>query len=140
MRKCLLGLAFIAIGASPAFAKPVVYNWNGFYVGAHAGGVWGDVNVTDDITDGVPPGPFRYSVSGFFGGGTAGYNFEIDNIVFGIEGDLEFIDPNGRELIPSSDPAFHHHAQYRPLWRCHRPGRRGLCRCARLRERWVGLL
>jgi outer membrane immunogenic protein len=95
------------MGSSSAFAKPVVYNWNGFYVGAHAGGVWGDVNVTDDITDGVPPGPFGYSVSGFFGGGTAGYNFEIDNIVFGIEGDLGFIDPNGRGLIPSSDPAFH---------------------------------
>jgi hypothetical protein len=80
------------------------------------------VNVTDDITEGVPPGPFGYSVSGFFGGGTAGYSFEIDNIVFGIEGDLGFIDPNGRGLIPSPDPLF----QYRPLWRCHRSGRRGL--------------
>ena len=64
MRMCLLGVAFIAMGSGSAFAKPVVYNWNGFYVGAHAGGVWGDVSVTDDITDGVPPGPFGYSVSG----------------------------------------------------------------------------
>ena len=47
--------------------------WTGLYLGAHVGGVWGDVDVTDDIDDGVPPGPFGYSVDCAFGGGTAGY-------------------------------------------------------------------
>ena len=74
MRKHLLAVVLIAVcGSSSAFAKPGVYNWNGFYIGAHAGAIWGDVNVTDDVNDGVPPGPFGYSISGFIGGGTAGY-------------------------------------------------------------------
>ena len=107
MRKCLLGLAFIAIGSTSALAKPVVYNWTGGYIGAHIGGVWGDVDVKDDIKDGVLPGPFGYSVDGVFGGGTAGYNLQFDNFVIGIEGDLGFIDPNGSGIIPSSNPIYH---------------------------------
>ena len=55
----------------------------------------------------MPPGPFGYSVDGVFGGGTAGYNLQFDNFVFGIEGDLGFIDPNGRGIIPSSNPIYH---------------------------------
>ena len=57
--------------------------------------------------DGVPPGPFGYSINGFFGGGTAGYNLQIQNIVFGIEGDIGAIDPNGAGIIPSSTVPFH---------------------------------
>ena len=76
-----------------------MYSWNGFYIGAHAGGIWGDVNVTDDVNDGVPPGPFGYSISGFIGGGTAGYNLQIDNVVFGIEGDLGSSTPMGPALF-----------------------------------------
>jgi outer membrane immunogenic protein len=83
------------------------YNWNGGYTGAHIGGVWGDVDVTDDIKNGAPPGPFGYSVDGVFGGGTAGYNLQFDNFVIGIEGDLGFIDPNGSGIIPSSNPIYH---------------------------------
>jgi outer membrane immunogenic protein len=107
MRKWLLSLAFVAVGSSAAFAKPIVYNWNGFYIGAHAGGAWGDVNVTDDVNDGVPPGPFGYSIDAFIGGGTAGYNLQIDNVVLGVEGDLGVIDPNGSGIIPSSTPPNH---------------------------------
>jgi hypothetical protein len=59
-------IAVVVCGSSSAFAKPAVY------VGAHAGGIWVDVNVTDDVNDGVPPGPFGYSISGFIGSGTAG--------------------------------------------------------------------
>jgi len=108
MRNHLLCLAFVALGcSSPALAKPVVYNWDGFYVGAHVGGVWGDVNVTDDITDGVPPGPFGYSINGVFGGGTAGYNLQYENFVIGVEGDLGELNPSGSGIIPSSTPPNH---------------------------------
>ena len=108
MRKHLLAVVLIAVcGSSSALAKPAVYSWNGFYVGAHAGSIWGDVNVTDDVNDGVPPGPFGYSISGFIGGGTVGYNLQVDNVVFGIDGDLGVIDPDGSGIIPSSTPPFH---------------------------------
>ena len=46
---------------------------------------------TDDITDGVPPGPFSWKPHGFIGGGSAGYNLQFDSIVVGVEGDLGFI-------------------------------------------------
>lgn len=108
MRRHLLAVVLIAVcGSSSAFAKPACTAGTGSISARHAGGIWGDVNVTDDVNDGVPPGPFGYSISGFIGGGTAGYNLQIDNVVFGIEGDLGVIDPDGSGIIPSSTPPFH---------------------------------
>ncbi|MGO4684175.1 outer membrane protein [Hyphomicrobium sp. 2TAF46] len=82
------------------------YNWSGFYAGAHVGAVWGDVAVKD-IDGGVSPGPFTYSPSGAFGGGTAGYNWQLDRLVVGVEGDLGYMDLSGGTTIPSSDPKYH---------------------------------
>jgi outer membrane immunogenic protein len=49
---------------------PPYFLWSGFYAGAHIGAGW---------TDGA---------SGFIGGGQVGYNYQIHNWVFGVEGDL----------------------------------------------------
>jgi len=110
LRSRLIG-AFAAVAAIPsAYAdgygphsspQLAVTDWSGFYVGARAGGMWGHEDVTDDITDGVPPGPFSWKPHGFIGGGSAGYNLQFDSIVVGVEGDLGFIDPNGRGLQES---------------------------------------
>lgn len=105
MRNYLLGLVFVAVfGSSSAFAGPAVNNWTGLYVGAHVGGLWGDVDVTDNAADGVPPGPFPYSINGVFGGGTVGYNWQHQSLLIGIEGDLGYMDPDGEGRIPSSTP------------------------------------
>jgi outer membrane immunogenic protein len=53
---------------------PFVYNWTGFYAGAHAGGGWSD-------GDGSGSG-------GFIGGGQVGFNYQIYQWVLGIEGDF----------------------------------------------------
>ena len=116
LRSRLIG-AFAAVAAIPsAYAdgygphyspRLEVTDWSGFYVGARAGGMWGHEDVTDDITDGVPPGPFSWKPHGFIGGGSAGYNLQFDHIVVGVEGDLGVIDPNGRGFVPSSTPPFH---------------------------------
>jgi outer membrane immunogenic protein len=53
---------------------PPYFTWTGFYVGAHIGGGWFDV-------DGFG------SNSGFLGGGQVGYNYQIGNWVWG--GELE---------------------------------------------------
>jgi len=45
-------------------------NWTGFYAGAHAGAGWSDDN------------------AGFIGGGQVGFNYQINQWVFGVEGDL----------------------------------------------------
>lgn len=102
-----LAAAPLMIAAAPLAAQAGEYpNWTGFYAGAHIGGAWGDVDVKD-TNGGVPPGPFNYSPDGVFGGGTAGYNHQVGSFVFGIEGDIGYMDLSGGTDIPSSDPTKH---------------------------------
>ena len=82
------------------------FSWTGFYLGAHAGYAWGDVDQRQTI-GGMPVGPFSYDVDGAFGGGTAGYNWQAGQLVVGIEGDLGWMDLSGAGRIPSSNPAAH---------------------------------
>ena len=62
-----------ADAARPIYRTPggVVYDWTGFYVGAHIGGA--------DV-DGLG--------SGFIGGGQAGFNYQVGQWVFGVEGQI----------------------------------------------------
>jgi outer membrane immunogenic protein len=53
---------------------PPYFLWTGFYVGAHVGAGW-----FDGDGDGT---------SGFVGGGQVGYNYQVNNWVFGLEGDF----------------------------------------------------
>ncbi|KAI96005.1 porin [Rhodomicrobium udaipurense JA643] len=53
--------------------------WAGFYVGVNGGYAWG---AGDDDT-------MRGDVSGGFGGGQIGYNFQSGNFVYGLETDLQ---------------------------------------------------
>jgi len=50
------------------------YNWTGFYLGANGG--FGAINNTN--------------AGGFIWGGTVGYNQQIGNLVFGLEGDYDW--------------------------------------------------
>jgi outer membrane immunogenic protein len=66
-------------GPAPYYAPPVpsVYNWRGAYAGANVGYQWGDV--TNNPT----------SPSGIAGGLQAGYNWQSNQFVFGVETDLQ---------------------------------------------------
>jgi outer membrane immunogenic protein len=77
---------------APAPVPVAVYNWTGFYIGAHGGYGWADKGWTDTTT-----GPFSIShnADGFLAGGQIGFNYQINNIVFGIEGDLSWADITG---------------------------------------------
>ena len=110
-------LALIAAVVSIAFAQiasaaaPVPYTWTGFYVGAHAGGGWGNkdwdfTNTTvvlngPQFSDFFPTGltnghfPASYPVSGFLGGGQFGYRYQSDVWVFGVEGTFSGADITG---------------------------------------------
>lgn len=105
MRQSLFAAALIFATMTPAFADDV--NWTGAYAGLHAGGAWGSTTVRDNAKDGVPPGPFSYDTSGAFGGGTAGYNYQYEGFVVGVEGDLGYLDLAGSGIIGSSK-ADHH--------------------------------
>lgn len=79
----------------PVLAAPVIYNWTGFYVGAHLGYAWGDKDWWDPTFLGVAA---SHNVDGFIGGVQAGYNWQAGQWVFGIEGDISWADMNGNAL------------------------------------------
>jgi outer membrane immunogenic protein len=73
----------------PYYKAPVavpVYNWTGFYIGINGGGGFG--RSTWDTTGGR-------DISGGVVGGTLGYNYQIGQAVFGVEGDIDWADING---------------------------------------------
>lgn len=70
---------------------PVAYDWTGFYAGLNAGIAW----LGEDITafpDFGPPFAASESDTGFTFGGQVGYNHQIDNLVLGVEADLNYLD------------------------------------------------
>jgi outer membrane immunogenic protein len=63
-------------------AVAALYNWTGFYVGLNAGGAFG--RVSGDVGESG-----SISMNGFIGGAQLGYNWQINNIVFGLEADFQ---------------------------------------------------
>jgi len=74
------------ITKAPAFVPPY-YNWTGFYVGINGGGGWGTSNWN--------PVPGSFNTSGGLVGGTIGYNWQVGQFVWGLEGDADWSDIKG---------------------------------------------
>ena len=72
----------------PAVAP--VWSWSGFYVGGHAGYGWGRPDIVDAVTN-VTAGN-KPQLSGFLGGVQAGYLWQRDRWVYGLEGDFTWAD------------------------------------------------
>ncbi|MHC2279874.1 outer membrane immunogenic protein [Bradyrhizobium diazoefficiens] len=99
MKKVLLASACLFAFAAPASAAdlaarpytkaPVavasVYNWTGFYLGIVGGGAW--------QADSDP------KMKGGFVGGTAGYNWQTGNVVFGLEADAAWADVSASATV-----------------------------------------
>jgi outer membrane immunogenic protein len=102
---CLFALAAPAsaadLAARPYTKAPVavasVYNWTGFYLGVVGGGAFGG---TWDGTSGLP------KTSGGFVGGTAGYNWQTGNVVFGLEADGAWADVSASVTGATAVPGF----------------------------------
>ncbi len=62
---------------------PVAYDWTGFYAGIQGGGAWGHSIQTFDAGSTA-----RFDISGGEGGGTLGYNRQIQQWVLGVEADF----------------------------------------------------
>lgn len=74
--------------AAPMYAAP--YSWTGFYVGVNGGGGWGGSKWSNAAGwNGVA------DVSGGLVGGTVGYNVQMNQAVFGLEGDLDWSNIRG---------------------------------------------
>jgi outer membrane immunogenic protein len=72
---------------APAYYAPP-FSWTGFYVGINGGGAFTDVRGNQFIGGGSVFG----SPSGGMAGGQVGYNYQINQFVFGIEGSLDWAD------------------------------------------------
>ena len=96
-----LALASAASAADlrmPSKAPPLapMFNWSGFYVGAHIGGTWGTTEAeVNSITvpgllalGGITLPVTSQAFNGFIGGGQAGYNWQSGIVVFGVEGEI----------------------------------------------------
>lgn len=117
MKKLVAALFTVAISAATASAADMaprtytkapavvapVYNWTGFYVGLNAGGAWSDSNPTTTtvfspvgyFATTSPPaigiaGNQNINRTSFTGGVTAGYNWQVNSVVLGIETDFNY--------------------------------------------------
>jgi outer membrane immunogenic protein len=102
---------------APIIAAVPLFTWTGFYVGVNAGYGWQGSN---DNSIFVPAGTFVTAPlasgvvtygdnegDGFVGGGQVGYNYQIGQIVLGVEADLQWADlggDNGLALVPAGFP------------------------------------
>jgi outer membrane immunogenic protein len=71
----------------PEYIVPI-FNWTGFYVGLNGGYGWASSQWSG-------PANFEVSPNGWMVGGTAGYNLQAGSVVFGVEGDIDYMDLNG---------------------------------------------
>ncbi|CAN0423381.1 unnamed protein product, partial [Phaeothamnion confervicola] len=95
----VIAAAFAIVGAAQAADipdDPVVHDWSGFYVGAHAGygegyydGIWDASSDEYDASD--------LNLSGIVGGFHTGFNHQMDALVLGIEGDITLVDWSDRQ-------------------------------------------
>lgn len=97
MKKRTLIASIFAFGLA---AVPASADWGGLYVGVHAGGAWGDTDITtrSNTTNGfwevLNGDSFTVDRGGVLGGAQLGYDYAFSNWVVGLElagsmGDLD---------------------------------------------------
>ena len=96
----------LASAAQAADVAPAGYDWTGFYLGANAGVSWNNSSVDNNFNlDGTDANRLKNQIdssqAAFTAGGLLGYNYQIDQIVLGVETDinyLSFSDNNSRSV------------------------------------------
>jgi outer membrane immunogenic protein len=85
-----LGFASQTVLAADVETAPAAYDWSGPYLGATAGYGWGDTTHFNGPAD-----TGNLSIEGFVGGVEAGFNYQMDSMVLGLEADISFSDIDG---------------------------------------------
>jgi outer membrane immunogenic protein len=95
---------------APVAAPAPVFTWTGFVAGVNAGYGWGDADYDFNTQGWFNPNPgdsFSHDIDGAFLGGHVGYNYQINNVVLGLEGALFWSDIGKSDVIspyfPDSD-------------------------------------
>jgi opacity protein-like surface antigen len=102
---CDAGWAQMPDARKPDFTSPA-NDWSGFYVGATAGAAWGQYAPRTSTVRGgyfgslgapavTAAGMQTINATGFVAGLEGGYNWQIGNLLLGLEADLEAVDLNG---------------------------------------------
>jgi outer membrane immunogenic protein len=103
----------------PAIMAMPAWDWTGFYLGLNAGYGWGQnggaaFSFVDPgaawfgpcLAAGSCPTGLSYDTDGFVGGAHGGYNWQVDQFVFGFEADIEYSDMNGGASLTTAVPLF----------------------------------
>jgi outer membrane immunogenic protein len=94
--------ADMAVKARPVVA-PILYNWQGCYIGGNVGGAWSRMDTERVSQDTIGPAFANFgreNDSGFIGGGQAGCDFMAGrDLVFGVQGMFDFGNVNGRHQL-----------------------------------------
>lgn len=102
---CVLGAQASLAADGPAWpnlpaARPAPPDWAGFYVGGNLGAALGHASASDSW------GPYRLTatqdLTGVEAGVQAGYNWQANNLVFGIEGDAQVTSQQRDALLCSN--------------------------------------
>jgi len=89
---------------APAFVAPapIAFSWTGFYVGLNVGAAFGNSYTPTFVAGGLFPTAASNLVPGTSAGGTAftfggqaGYNWQVNQFVFGLETDINWRDGAG---------------------------------------------
>ena len=114
MKNLLIGLSLSVLASSAYAADAVVeevavdvapvFVWTGGYVGLQGGYAWGNTDVVDTINaTGATNWTYSPDPDGFVGGLYGGFNYQMpNNVVLGIEGDIEYSDVSGTDDAPSA--------------------------------------
>jgi outer membrane immunogenic protein len=77
---------------APVYVEPI-FNWTGFYVGGNLGYSWGRSSDTSTLTSNTGTvlltSSDKTDLNGIVGGGQIGYNWQMQNWVFGLEADIQ---------------------------------------------------
>ena len=67
------------------------FSWTGTYAGLQLGYGWADTDARSGPTTGLNQS-YTYDGDGFLGGAHIGFNFQNQNVVYGLEADMDFAD------------------------------------------------
>lgn len=95
------------------------YDWTGLYLGAHGGYLWGEADVGYEGEDGGG------DLDGLWGGALAGYNFQAESVVLGIEGDFGLGGASGNGVVVPAPPQPSNDYTYDLDWNAHLRARAG---------------
>lgn len=78
------------VAPAPAYAPEPVPGWGGFYFGVHAGYGMADLDLSYNSDASESAAAYVEDNEGALAGVHAGYNWQTGQIVFGIEGDIDW--------------------------------------------------